>query len=281
MVRDWFYPQHAPRSSFEFVLSPVDRRQDAINLVSLWKFRDPSLTHALVSTAHLTDAILHDQPGTRGAVSCMALRSIYAMSFCRFVNALVDRDVRKSVTASITKNQIALEPDAGSGPTRGQSTMYAHALALGLPETFVELRHQAIHEEMPSLEMLRMRTGEALEWLWERWWKVNAKGSPEPASTRWEEKHRRWQTDRGGHVAAEEKEVGSSGSSLCRQCRKRKWASKGEEDGDESDCEAEAGDDSDNVGPLKQQKPETDQANPIVPTRRQQGWVMAFSPGTL
>ena len=167
MVRDWFYPERVSRSVFDLPASHGDRRQDAINLVSLWQFRDPKLTHALVATAHLTDAVLHDQPGRRDSLSNLALRGIYAMTFCRFVNALVDRDVRRSTTTTIARNKVVAESDIGSGPHRGQSSMYAHALKLGLPESFVELRHQAIHDDMPSLEVLRAMTGEALEWLWQ------------------------------------------------------------------------------------------------------------------
>lgn len=276
MARDWFYQDHVPRPIFDFASSTVDRRQDAINLVYLWQFRDPRLTHALISTAHLTDAILHDQPGRRQHLSRLAIRSIYAMNFCRFVNALVDRDVRKSSNATIAKDKFAApaESDAGSGPNRGQSSMYAHALELGLPESFVELRHQAIHDEMPSLEVLRARTAEALEWLWERWWKVNVKGSAEPALSEWEEKHGKWHTIKGQN-RAEEVDVWTDQSVLCQNCRKRKRSDQDEGD-DDGVNPAEESLHGFNI--RKQPNLDAEQPGQDRPPQRR-AWVMHFSRG--
>lgn len=276
MVRDWFYPEHIPRALFGFASSNVDRRQDAINIISLWRFRDLKLNHVLISTAHLTDAILHDQPGKRDNLSSTALRSIYAMTFCRFVNALVDRDVRKSVTATMARENVAAESDTGSGPHRGQSSMYAHALALGLPESFVELRHQAIHEEMPSLEVLRMRTGEALEWLWERWWKVNVNGSAEPALSEWKEKHREWETS-ADQLGVENREGRAEEAALCRRCRKRKRSERENGDEDEASSGEEAEKNSHDLDRPKQQKVDIEGGNQVPPALERQGWTLHFS----
>jgi Las1-like len=259
---------------FDFALSPVNRRQDAINMVALWQFKDPQLNHALVSTAHLTDAILHDQPGRREKLSTLALRSIYAMSFCRFVNALVDRDVRKSVNATIVKDNSAAISDAGAGPHRGQSSMYAHALKLGLPECFVELRHEAIHEGMPSLEMLRLRTGEALEWLWDRWWKFNVTGSSQPALRLWEEKHGKLHANIS-QISVEHENIRNQ-SSLCQNCRKRKRSAVDEYDKDELDSGEEAETNPQNLESQKQQRRGTDAENQVPLTEERQGWVLKF-----
>lgn len=48
--------------------------------------------------------------------------------------------------------------------------MYSIAKTIGLPATFVELRHQATHEELPSLPKLRNATDKALLWIWEYYW---------------------------------------------------------------------------------------------------------------
>jgi Las1-like len=291
MVRDWFYPEHLPRSPFSFAPSHShadDRRQDAINLVSLWRFRDPKLTHALVCTARLTDAVLHDQPARRARLSDLALRSIYAMNFCRFVNALVDRDVRKSVTATVAggdDSNVPAGPDAESGSRRSQSSMYGHALALGLPESFVELRHQAIHEEMPSLEVLRSRTREALEWLWGRWWKFNAKGSAEPALSEWEEKY-------GKKLRADESQTGAAEESLqessllCPTCRKRRSSEQeGGRDEEDPSSRDEADENPRNLDRRKQRKRDDSKPDdPLLspqqsPSRQQQGWTICFSGG--
>lgn len=279
MVRDWFYPEHISRNFFNFAPSShIDRRQDAINLVSLWRFRQPKLNHALISTANLTDAILHDRPSKRDHLSGIALRSIYAMNFCRFVNALVDRDVRKSATTTIAKDNVAADADTGSGPHRGQSSMYAHALELGLPEAFVELRHQAIHEEMPSLEVLRTRTGDALEWLWQRWWKVNIKGSAEPALSDWEESHMKWQTstDQG----AVEEEGGQNQLELCQRSRKRKLSDLGVNEETKTNTDQEAEYDYYSLVRPKQQKVDKENESHDSSNLERQGWVMHFSKGS-
>jgi Las1-like len=276
MVRDWFFPERIPRSFFEFASSAVDRRQDAINLIALWRFRDPKLNHVLISTAHLTDAILHDQHGMRDSLSSIALRSIYAMTFCRFVNALVDRDVRKSVTATIAKDNVAADSDTGSGPQRGRSSMYAQALELGLPESFVELRHQAIHEEMPSLEILRVNTREALDWLWERWWKVNVLGSAQPALSEWEERHREWQMVTG-QLSADEDDGEADELASCRRCRKRKRSERETDGGDAESLEDEAERHSRNLEQAKQRKIGIRKENQDRLLPKEQGWLLYLS----
>jgi hydroxyacylglutathione hydrolase len=49
--------------------------------------------------------------------------------------------------------------------------MYSIAKNIGLPATFVELRHQATHEQLPSLAKLRSAARKALVWIWDYYWK--------------------------------------------------------------------------------------------------------------
>ena len=49
-------------------------------------------------------------------------------------------------------------------------SMYAVAKSVGLPATFVELRHQATHEQLPSLTRLRATARKALDWIWDYYW---------------------------------------------------------------------------------------------------------------
>jgi ribosomal biogenesis protein LAS1 len=53
---------------------------------------------------------------------------------------------------------------------RRKSSMYSIAKAIGLPATYVELRHQATHEELPSLPKLRAAARKALRWIWDYYW---------------------------------------------------------------------------------------------------------------
>ena len=137
-------------------------------------------------------------------VSVQALQSIYAMAFARFVNAFVDRDVARSRAADLTALDsdgeditmttpaplMATASSSATGTTgRGESSMYAYAAAIGMPEAFVDLRHQVAHGDPPSLVHLRRMTLHALDWLWERWWVKNATGDPTRAL--WELAERR------------------------------------------------------------------------------------------
>lgn len=51
-----------------------------------------------------------------------------------------------------------------------RKTMFQRAVDLGLPASFVELRHEATHREPPSLVVLRKATQRSLEWLWDNYW---------------------------------------------------------------------------------------------------------------
>jgi ribosomal biogenesis protein LAS1 len=53
---------------------------------------------------------------------------------------------------------------------RRKLSMYSIAKTIGLPATYVELRHQATHEELPSLSKLRAGTQKALQWIWDYYW---------------------------------------------------------------------------------------------------------------
>jgi ribosomal biogenesis protein LAS1 len=58
--------------------------------------------------------------------------------------------------------------------------MYSIAKTIGLPATYVELRHQATHEELPSLPKLRWAAHRALRWIWDYYW---VRLSPDLADT--------------------------------------------------------------------------------------------------
>lgn len=51
-----------------------------------------------------------------------------------------------------------------------RKTMFQRAIDLGLPASFVELRHEATHRELPSLTVLRNAAQRSLEWLWSYYW---------------------------------------------------------------------------------------------------------------
>lgn len=197
LVRDWFFPNHAKQDVFSATMSdsPADMRQRAIDKVSLWLFKAGRLPPAIIATAGLTEALLHHEkkeasPGT--VISDSAMQSIYAMAFAKFVNGFVDRDVARSFIAEMVQEDTTAESEDEEPVTaaRGESSMYAHAATIGMPQTFVDLRHQVTHGGIPNLAHLRRMTEQALEWLWERWWIKNAAGDPDLAAREIEERRR-------------------------------------------------------------------------------------------
>ncbi|KAL4779489.1 Las1-like-domain-containing protein [Aspergillus varians] len=143
-VRSQFYP--APE------YTGPDLRSQACATVGAWKLRG-NLPHPVEATALLTDAILHDDASKN---SIFAIRATYAAAFCRFVTGLVDSKLG------------------------ARKSMFSRALDLGLPASFVELRHEATHRELPSLTVLRDSAGRSLEWLWGFYWR--GVGGAEPGS---------------------------------------------------------------------------------------------------
>ncbi|EFW19445.1 rRNA-processing protein las1 [Coccidioides posadasii str. Silveira] len=134
-VRDQFYPPPGYQGP--------DMRPKASSIVWVWKVRG-NLPHAVEATALLTDAILHDDPGKN---SIFSIRATYSSAFCRFITGLVDSKLHGR-----------------------RQTMYQKAMTLGVPASFVELRHEATHRELPSLVVLRNAAQRSLEWLWEFYW---------------------------------------------------------------------------------------------------------------
>jgi ribosomal biogenesis protein LAS1 len=102
------------------------------------------IPHAIEATAQLTSALLLDTPGA----SALPLRLGYSTAICRFVNGLLD---------PAQQSQFALP-------------MHLLAKNLNLPASFVELRHAATHEALPSLAVLRTVAVRALDWLWSDYW---------------------------------------------------------------------------------------------------------------
>ncbi|PBP15827.1 hypothetical protein BUE80_DR013477 [Diplocarpon rosae] len=144
-VRENFYPGPGRRVQDE-------ERRHAVAKVSVWTQRG-NCPHLVESTAMLTAAVLNDVKGN--ATYCV--RAAYAAAFCRFVTGLLDSHQDK----------------------RRKLSMYSIAKSIGLPATYVELRHQATHEELPSLAKLRAATQKALYWIWDCYW---AKLPPAPTS---------------------------------------------------------------------------------------------------
>jgi len=81
-----------------------------------------------------------------------SLTLLYSMSLLRFVNGLIDSE------------------------QKGSHAMSVNVLAqrIGLPRLFVDIRHDATHNQLPSLQLLRHAAKQALSWLEQNYWRAQA-----------------------------------------------------------------------------------------------------------
>lgn len=126
----------------------------AVALTSLWLARE-AVPHGVTSTSTFVSTKLLDAKvdGNEDIV----LRSAYSMALVRFVNGLLDPFQQGTYATALVEI----------------------AKKIRLPYSFVEIRHLATHNQLPSLELLREMTDLALDWLWEHYWLLI-----EPSSSR-------------------------------------------------------------------------------------------------
>ncbi|GAA5932670.1 hypothetical protein JCM3775_002206 [Rhodotorula graminis] len=129
-------------------------QRDAITRIRVWLDRG-NCPHPVETTANLVALVLRDSAPSSSSSSSFNsaalegdLRLAYAMAIVRFVNSLVD----PLQTAYFARSIASL------------------AAQLGLPLWFVELRHQATHEDLPRLSVLRDAARQALDWLYANYW---------------------------------------------------------------------------------------------------------------
>lgn len=124
--------------------------EDGIRTVHTWHTKGP-VPHGINVTALIISIQLNDPRHNLNALttcsSLYALRSAYAEAIITMVNGLLD-------------------------PFQGDVAMPVLMLAakIGLPNYFVEFRHAATHDVLPSLGTLRFVGEKALVWLEEHFW---------------------------------------------------------------------------------------------------------------
>ncbi|GAA5820654.1 hypothetical protein JCM10212_004320 [Sporobolomyces blumeae] len=141
----------------------LERQATALSRIAVWQSRS-TCPHAVESTANLVRLILVDADPSRRSSSKPSvheLRLSYSMAIIRFVNSLVD----PLQTAYFARSISSL------------------AAQLGLPLWFVELRHQATHEDLPSLAVLRQGARQGLDWLYSHYWLPTLSASSSAASS--------------------------------------------------------------------------------------------------
>ncbi|KAK8030511.1 hypothetical protein PG990_000245 [Apiospora arundinis] len=127
------------------------QKRHAVWRTTLWMQRG-SCPHMVESTSLLTAAILLDLQEVRNGAGSNGLyepvRLAYAAAFSRFVTGLLD----------------------GQQEKQQKQSMWSIAKLIGLPATFVELRHQCTHEQLPPLLKLRSAAKKSLDWIWDYYW---------------------------------------------------------------------------------------------------------------
>ncbi|KAG0350248.1 rRNA-processing protein las1 [Podila minutissima] len=151
-VYEWFYP--AP---LEDGTTDIRAQECALRRIRAWEARG-KLPHAIDSTASFVQVVVRDWTQN---LTDQELRLMYSMVFIRFVNGYVD---------------------AFQSAKSAKSIAYLAVEKVGMPVWFVELRHTATHDYLPSLTILRSATHQALAWINENYW------MPQLVSVRLDEK---------------------------------------------------------------------------------------------
>lgn len=136
---------------------PSQQRR-AIDRIDAWRCRAPrSLPVSIISTVDLLrlallDGVVNLELSLSNVVEDAHLRLAYSMALVRFVNLSTEILQKKTAQA-------------------------VHMLAsdIGLPEWLVNIRHEATHYALPSMDCLRNGVSVALEWLKLTYWDEQSK----------------------------------------------------------------------------------------------------------
>ena len=126
----------------------IEHQLEALKRVETWQSRSGNkLPLAIEVTASLISATVED---LRSCLSQYALRHLMSMAVVRFVNGMVDMEQKGAYARSV--QSIGDE--------------------IGLPDWLVDLRHEATHASLPSLQVLRSGCRFALNWLKDCYWEA-------------------------------------------------------------------------------------------------------------
>ena len=120
----------------------------ALEIISLWRSRG-KLPHSCDSTAQLVEISNRDcNSNNNNYRSENELRIAYSLTVVRGINGLVDQ------------NQQGVFADSVLGL----------AARIGIPGWIVELRHEATHNKLPSLSLLRAAARHLITWYYDNYW---------------------------------------------------------------------------------------------------------------
>jgi hypothetical protein len=130
---------------------PAMSLEEALERVAIWKTRAQRIPHAVESTASL--ALLFWRESTRTS-TVAELRFAYSCAILRSINGLADvSQQQRAVAASV-------------------ASLCSH---LGIPAWLVDIRHEASHNQLPPLPVLRMAATTLIEYYQQVYWEPVAK----------------------------------------------------------------------------------------------------------
>ncbi|KAK4275708.1 hypothetical protein QN277_018746 [Acacia crassicarpa] len=133
----------------------------ALKRISAWESRG-CLPAAIEATASIIE-IQQMDPYCRAeedqcndiSLSDKMLAKLYCMTYIRLVNGLIEKNRKK-----------------------GETSIAVAAEAIGIPRVVIDIRHEASHRGLPSLQLLRSASVKALDWLKSYYWEPQSKAIP-------------------------------------------------------------------------------------------------------
>lgn len=142
-----WYNSEEWHNAYSAIYSENCNKQDALNLLVLWKARCPSLPSGIESTLSLLQVHVQDLNSNDDVANDQILRLAYSSAVMRFVNHMLDSETVKG------------------------ASLYQAARNLGVPDWVIDLRHDTAHSNnLPSLTLLRNACEISLEWLQKNYW---------------------------------------------------------------------------------------------------------------
>lgn len=132
---------------YKDISNPSSSKEDALQLLRVWKARSPSLPSGIESTLSLLQVFVEDANTTQDVTNDQLLRLAYSSSIMRFVNHMLDTETVKG------------------------TSLYQAAKRLGVPDWIVDLRHDTAHSNtLPPITLLREACSTSLLWLETNYW---------------------------------------------------------------------------------------------------------------
>ncbi|XP_011082168.1 uncharacterized protein LOC105164994 [Sesamum indicum] len=139
--------------------SSPDSVASALQRISTWRSRGCTamaieVTASIVETQQ-QDPFFRNDLNESASQSEEMLAMLYCMAIMRLVNGVVEK-TRK-------KNEISIGEAAD---------------AIGIPRMLIDIRHEGSHRDLPSLQLVRLASKKALDWLVSYYWKPQEEAIP-------------------------------------------------------------------------------------------------------